>query len=126
VRKPEQLEAKRARNRAWKKANPHFVRGQERRYAKRYPHKEHQRRRCAQYGIDQTEYKRMLVYQHHACAICLEHLMQPCIDHDHETGQVRALLCSNCNTALGMMHENTWIMQQAIDYIALHKMRSAA
>lgn len=57
------------------------------------------------YGIDLDEYERMLAVQGGVCAIC----DQPekaknrllCVDHDHQTGVVRGLLCTRCNTALG-------------------------
>lgn len=39
------------------------------------------------------------------------------IDHDHETGEVRALLCNRCNVGLGWFAEDTKILQKAIDYL---------
>lgn len=63
------------------------------------------------YGISQAEYEEMLRKQAGLCAICHKtnvykhHLsgMIPRlhIDHDHETGRVRGLLCFSCNTKLG-------------------------
>lgn len=39
------------------------------------------------------------------------------IDHNHTTGEVRGLLCSNCNTILGLCNDNIIILQSAISYL---------
>lgn len=39
------------------------------------------------------------------------------IDHDHNSGQVRGILCVNCNTAMGKFGDSTIILQRAIDYL---------
>ena len=67
------------------------------------------------YGISEETYISLLEQQNGVCAACgqPETRMNSRIkgrlhvDHDHETGQVRALLCSNCNTALGMLKDET-------------------
>jgi hypothetical protein len=49
----------------------------------------------------------MLARQSGLCAICKtkpEKIL--CVDHSHETGQVRALLCSSCNSMLGFSGDN--------------------
>lgn len=40
------------------------------------------------------------------------------IDHNHETGQVRGLLCTNCNTGIGNLRDDPILLQKAIDYLA--------
>ena len=40
-----------------------------------------------------------------------------CIDHDHNTGEVRGLLCSGCNSALGHFKDNTESMMKAVNYL---------
>lgn len=43
------------------------------------------------------------------------------VDHNHTTGQIRNLLCHNCNAALGLLEESPEYMQSMIDYVNLHK-----
>ena len=57
------------------------------------------------YGVSLDDYEAMLAYQGGVCFICNN--PEPAnrnlaIDHDHTTGQVRTLLCTLCNTALGL------------------------
>jgi hypothetical protein len=60
------------------------------------------------YGIDNDMYYRMLASQDGVCAICGEvdaverHLA---VDHNHDTGEVRGLLCTRCNLGLGLLKE---------------------
>lgn len=59
----------------------------------------------SRYGITQTEYNDMLVEQNYKCRICLRHVdainHTLAVDHSHETGAVRGLLCQDCNGKLG-------------------------
>lgn len=67
------------------------------------------RRRLAQHNGKPVElenlvlgrYESMLTGQAGRCAICREPMLRPCVDHDHVTGRVRALLCNDCNLTLG-------------------------
>src|SRR3989442_9160388 len=61
------------------------------------------KRRMYRYGVTDAEYQAMLQRQNGLCAICGKtQTRQLCLDHDHETGQVRGLLCDRCNRALGV------------------------
>lgn len=52
------------------------------------------------------------------CGICDRILGQRfCIDHDHETGEVRGVLCSKCNTGLGLFDDSITMLQLAVDYL---------
>lgn len=89
--------------------------------AKRDYRKENLRGR---YGITKEQYDIMLKQQQGKCGICFgdgsaatRGLM---IDHKHGTKIVRALLCSNCNTALGLLKESVSIMETAIKYLQKH------
>jgi hypothetical protein len=74
------------------------------------------------YGITQEAYERMLAEQRGVCAICAEHRGHKalCVDHDHSTGEIRQLICSNCNTALGLMEDKPAWLRKAADYLEEH------
>ena len=44
-----------------------------------------------------------------------------CVDHCHETGKVRGILCAKCNKALGLFNDNLISLQNAFNYIDYHK-----
>lgn len=69
------------------------------------------------YGITEEKYMDMIETQKYCCAICSNKPKKLHIDHDHETGKVRALLCLNCNIMLGFAKENGLILQRAIHYL---------
>jgi hypothetical protein len=77
------------------------------------------------YGLTPEQYKDMIKEQDGVCAICGEpewikvngKVRRIPIDHCHKTGQVRGLLCSNCNTGLGAFKDNIDIMASAISYL---------
>lgn len=70
------------------------------------------------YGIEPVDYDRMLDKQGGACAICrraVEYNLH--VDHCHDSLKVRGLLCRPCNTAIGLLDDNTTYLRQAIDYL---------
>ena len=78
------------------------------------------------YGITLTEYERLLEKQHHRCAICggegflmdkNRHRIKLVVDHNHSTGEVRGLLCHNCNRALGLLHDDENSLRKALSYL---------
>jgi hypothetical protein len=73
----------------------------------------HQRKKRLrkQYGITPSCYDQMLAAQNNSCAICKitaenYSIGSLCVDHDHDTGQVRGLLCHKCNTCVALMGDN--------------------
>lgn len=77
----------------------------------------------ATYGITLSEYNVMLADQHGVCAICKvpHHPERPLVvDHDHDSGMVRGLLCSECNTGIGLLGDNPDTLESAIAYLDLH------
>ena len=80
------------------------------------------------YGLALGEYDRMLAKQDGRCAICKT--KEPGgqtkkngesprfhVDHCHDTGVVRGLLCHNCNVGIGNMRHDPEILRKAIDYV---------
>ena len=80
------------------------------------------------FNMSLDEYNSLLEAQGHKCAICGQPEMvtrngipkMMCIDHDHETGKVRGLLCNNCNRGIGLIGESPDWLQKAINYLSLH------
>ena len=83
------------------------------------------------YGITIEDYNRMWEKQSGVCAICHrppplrknrngEILQQRLyVDHDHTLGTVRGLLCSSCNTLLGVARDDPKLLERAAAYLAL-------
>jgi hypothetical protein len=79
--------------------------------------------RLSVYGLTIDDYESLLKKQNYKCAICGSDNTKSKIsnrfyvDHDHETGKIRGLLCSNCNFALGHFNDNIDILLKAISYL---------
>ena len=72
------------------------------------------------YNITLEQYNKMLEDQGNCCAICDEVMTQPCVDHNHNTGAVRELLCRPCNTVFGSFREDPRILEKAAMYARFH------
>lgn len=81
------------------------------------------------FGITVEEFDRMVKEQNSLCAICRNpetwtrngKLVDLSVDHNHVTGQVRGLLCYQCNTALGKLKESVEAMKSMISYVEMYK-----
>lgn len=73
----------------------------------------------ANYGIDLEGYQDLLDSQGGQCAICgTPPAGQPLqVDHDHDTGEVRGLLCRNCNLGLGHFQDELSRLRSASAYL---------
>ena len=77
------------------------------------------------YGITLDEYNLMLSDQGKGCKICGSKetvtekgiVRRLAVDHCHETGKVRGLLCGNCNKSLGGFKDSKELLLKAIDYL---------
>jgi hypothetical protein len=72
------------------------------------------------HGITADEYHEMLTEQDGRCAICRLHPVSVgplCIDHDHDSREVRGLLCLSCNTGLGDFKDNPYLLEDAAKYL---------
>lgn len=68
------------------------------------------------YGLDREGLQRLIDGQGGVCAICRERPPEH-VDHDHLTGEVRGVLCFNCNGGLGQFRDRQDVMRTAIDYL---------
>lgn len=77
------------------------------------------------YGITITEYNDMFIEQAGRCAICGTHqsslTRRLLVDHCHETGMVRGLLCYNCNTGLGQFGDSLQLIKNTVKYLEADK-----
>ena len=72
------------------------------------------------YGITPEKYAELLFLQGGVCTICKgpgKAYKKLCVDHNHETGKIRGLLCNTCNAGLGQFSDNIELLQLAIDYL---------
>jgi len=115
---PERLEKKRAYARAYQKQ-----------YRENNPRAWKNGRLKSSYGITIDDYEKMYEDQNGLCALCGKRETSTyrgsprklAVDHCHETGKVRALLCTNCNTGLGSFFHNRALLRLAMDYIEQSK-----
>ena len=75
------------------------------------PHEAARRR----HKLNDEEYNNLMLST--TCDICETELTKKCIDHDHITGRVRGVLCNNCNTALGLVGDNTETLTKMVEYL---------
>jgi len=70
------------------------------------------------YGIEVEEYERLLAEQGGVCAVCGgSDNRRLNTDHNHATGEVRGLLCSNCNLGIGKFRDNPEFLTAAAAYL---------
>ena len=119
----ENTERNRARAAQWAKAHPEIVAERSRKY---YLAKAVAMRNAfykTKYGITTNDYDLMLVEQRGKCAICRNESKRHrlCVDHCHDTGKIRGLLCHTCNRAIGLMRDCGDTLQAAAAYVRHHK-----
>ena len=107
-------------NQAYRDANREQINARARSARQSQPRKNREYQRYSRYGITAQQYATMLIEQRGKCAICseiMDKVTEPHIDHNHATGQVRALLCRLCNVGLGKFRENLGFLNEAIAYL---------
>lgn len=74
------------------------------------------------YNLSLEQYQNLILQQNNKCGICKKPFKQTAhIDHNHQTGMVRGLLCSTCNRGIGYFKDNIIILKNAIDYLEKDK-----
>ena len=116
---PEYRAERLASHMKWRQANPNKARLKDR------------RGQLNKAGIGPEQYQAMWDAQNGLCAICKQpeiiidrrtgKIKKLAIDHDHETGENRGLLCNACNIMLGCATDNSEILRAAAEYIIKYK-----
>lgn len=113
--------------REWRKNNPEQMKAT--RKAWRDKNKEHLKNEALirTFGISLKDYKEMQLAQGNVCLLCKKpetlvdnrtnNTKQLSVDHCHDTGTVRGLLCNNCNVGLGHFKDNIKTLELAISYL---------
>lgn len=80
----------------------------------------------SQYGITEEQYFQLLSIQNNSCAICKTNKPTGrwkvfAVDHCHTTGQVRGLLCNECNRGIGLLKDSSDLLLAAVEYLEKFK-----
>ncbi len=90
-------------------------------YRESNPDKVKNKKLVDRYGITLEDYNQMFIEQEGKCAICGKHQSELqralFVDHDHNTGEVRGLLCNNCNAGVGYFEDKPDYLEKAIAYL---------
>ena len=81
------------------------------------------RKRFQKYNVTEEQWQAKFYEQGGRCAGCMKvfgsdrHFDVPCVDHDHETGKFRGLLCPTCNRGLGLLKDSVTVLQSLVLYL---------
>ena len=122
---PERLSARR---KEWREKNKDKINARYRVLGKKYyklnPEKTYTSWIKSEYGLTKESHAAMFESQNGVCFICKKANKNGTrlqVDHDHATGKVRALLCSYCNSCLGMAKESIEVLSKMIEYLKHHE-----
>jgi hypothetical protein len=115
-------QANRDRVKRWREQNPEKYLAKQRAYSASPAKKKADRRSYLKrkYGMTLEDYDAMFEEQGGVCAICKKPRPEDRtlhVDHDHNTGTIRGLLCFRCNNALGDFEEEYELFRRAADYL---------
>lgn len=93
----------------------------------------HQCYRCInglrRYGLDKLQQEKLYRLQGGTCAFCFDPVVMHvgsgksgCIDHDHRTGEVRGILCNECNITIGKI-EKRWDLDEFLEKLNVYRRR---
>ena len=80
------------------------------------------------YGLERDGLRKMFENQEGLCAICSRLMEMPgdggqnrankaCVDHCHDTGRIRGLLCMTCNAGIGQLRDSKRLLLNAVQYL---------
>ena len=96
-------------------------------YADHDAAKDYHRKRAYKYRDHKVSFKdreNLIAVQDGKCAICSDNTKTLQVDHDHETGAYRGMLCPQCNMGLGHWKDNPLTIMKAIQYLMYHNKKN--
>src|SRR5580692_1383809 len=105
------------RIRSYRDKDPEGVRKKDREAYRRNPDRFLRHWLKKSYGITLEKYREMIFLQSGQCGLCSDLGQKLYLDHCHETGKLRKLLCRRCNTGLGNFRDSPDLLQRAINYL---------
>lgn len=114
-------EKAKANRKAWEDENRDKVREYNRKSSLKRTQQTREYGLMRNHGITWEEYSAMLEKQGGGCAICggqnTKRKKILCVDHDHDTGKIRGLLCDSCNRGLGMLGDSLSHIMNVVKYL---------
>jgi hypothetical protein len=120
-----------AKTAAWKQANPERNKEGQRISRRKRPRVYRNKNLMYSFGISLEQYEQMEAAQGGVCAVCgqPEREIHPrsgkrrnlAVDHDHNTNQIRGLLCNACNRGIGLLNDDPEMLRAAIAYLERQK-----
>lgn len=109
-------EKEKKRHADWRDRNPEWSAN----HHARHPEKRKENK-LRKYNLTLAEYYELLEKQNGKCVICEtsgdSKNTFPCVDHCHDSGMVRGLLCKYCNASLGLMRDDPQLLENAAEYL---------
>lgn len=75
------------------------------------------RQRKFLYGITAEQFDALVLEQNGCCAVCNKPTEKLCVDHCHESGKIRGLLCNTCNAGIGLLGDTAEALMNAATYL---------
>ena len=102
--------------RRYHKENDKKIKAKQRAYDRNHSEMHFHAQLKRNYGLSPEDYQAMFVEQEGRCYICRQNVKLN-VDHDHETGKVRGLLCTACNSALANLKDSLDSLHRAVQYL---------
>jgi hypothetical protein len=68
------------------------------------------------YGIGEDDVRALIDRQGGSCPVCRK-AQATAVDHDHVTGVIRGILCADCNSGMGQLRDDSWVLRRAVEYL---------
>jgi hypothetical protein len=107
----------------WNREHPEHAKVRAKEYRERNKEKLAAAYRNKKYNITDEQFVALIAKQANRCGICdrvfdpSDRALSPRVDHDHEYGVIRGLLCNGCNVGLGFLGDNETGVQRALQYV---------